>query len=756
MFRAIKIKVKSIAALFILGIGAIACSKPELGADKIDSNTFVALHLSEYETAGETVAGENDLQDFRACLFENGHMTKIYGNPTDGADGYGFRLDRNAGTLYVVTNASDMPELDALLNQGISEQEWLTMTAGTKAGTPIRFFSGSTTLSGEKQNSIRLSRNFARFDLHIRTVGKAQVERLTLEGSALRTSLFPGADIVSSDQGSVTICPDAPYTKDTPGVAFLYEHRNPEAMLRAEAIINGKRCELEAKLPEEIRRNHIYIITVTKDVADQEVQLTVEPWEKGDDLDLHPDLEKRIVIDPDRSDLPSEAQISDDGTKLILPHSQTEFCLSLDCDNELELIPITSRTFKIEPVAGQGLDGLNRFQIQKSLYAPGLAAEEIELRFRRKGLNNTYPEDRILIHLSANPVTIEGAISFDPESYAFDFGRYIDNELGRFTLPSDKELLVEFDSGEDPWIKLTPLEGENRTFRVIGGWRPNDPTANGRMQHATLVIRNAADGSARETYRITRRNYGLPVTWLHGVWWCKYNARGNSRSFDDQILSSSDPAAAAGKSVLDYLRDCTPEEFYDLWGWAYQGDSGIGMRVVEENGKIVMEGFSTDISSHINKLPARTLAPDGYELPSMEEFNRVFDATDYVWMMWSGSHLLHTPWEGHNKIVREQRRRNDIVIGDIQTPDLLYVGMSSPDYPSQEAITWYGPGAQWNADGIKHANHYNNILFGVYSPEGSGWYMAGNMSALYMQKNGAGNKDTRILRFKKSPVEYIY
>ena len=246
------------------------------------------------------------------------------------------------------------------------------------------------------------------------------------------------------------------------------------------------------------------------------------------------------------------------------------------------------------------------------------------------------------------------------------------------------------------------------------------------------------------------------MTWLHGVWWCKYNARGNSRSFDDQILSAADPAAAAGKSVLDYLRDCSPEEFYDLWGWAYQGDSGSGMRVVDLNGVLVMEGFSTGIPAHINKLPADALAPDGYEIPSMEEFNRIFDATDYVWVMWGGTHRLRNPWEGHSIVKREQRRRNDIVVGSVAATDLLYTAMSSPDFPQYEAVTWYGPGAQWNDDGIRHSNHYNNILFSVHSPDGSGWFFAGSMAGLYLRENGAGNNDTRILRFKKSPVEYIY
>ena len=346
-------------------------------------------------------------------------------------------------------------------------------------------------------------------------------------------------------------------------------------------------------------------------------------------------------------------------------------------------------------------------------------------------------------------------MTFNATTYAFDFGRYIDNELGRFTVPADKRVTVEFAADEDPWIRISPLDGNASVCRVVAGWKPNDPTANGRRQSATLVVSNT-DGSDREEYTVTRRNYGLPVTWFHGVWWCKYNARGNSRNFEDQILSSADPAAEAGQTVLDYLRDCSPEAFYDLWGWAYQGDSGIGMRVVDNNGTLVMDGFTTSVSAHINKLAPDALSPDGYELPSMEEFNRMFDATDYVWIMWSGSHALRNPWEGHSTVKREQRRRNDIRVGSVQTTDLLYTAMWSPDFPEYEAVTWYGPGAQWDAAGIKHAGHYNNMLFAVWSPEGSGWYMAGNMSALYLQKNGARNKDPRIPRFKKSPVEYIY
>ena len=749
---------KAIAVTFCVSLlGLSACSKPDSAPDAGGADVLVTVNLSDYEVSDGYEGDEPDLSDLRACLFENGRMTKVYDRIATGVDRYGFRLDRDAGTLYVLTHAADLVDLDGLCAAGVTETEWLSSMAATKEGVPVKFWSGKTSLSGSKEQTIQLSRGYARFDLRVRTEGTTEITTVTLVGMALHTKLFAESETVSAEHGNLTLCPDEPYTEDRQGVAYVYEYNNPEAVVQVEALIDDRPYILQAALPSDVRRNQIYIITLTKGKTDQTAQLTVEPWDDGGDIGIYPDWDGRITIDAELSDLPSGAVVSENGMELTLLHNQADFVLALECDNELEILPVEGNTVTVEPIdLTRGIAGRNLFHVRKSLYAPGMQSHDLVLRFRRKGLTDVYPEDVIQLHLEANPVALEGELHFDPETYTHDFGRYVDNELGRFVLPSDKELIVEFPEGEDAWVKLVPQDGESGVWRVLGGWRPNDPTADGRAQYAVLVVRNAADGSMREEYRIARRNYGLPVTWLHGVWWCKYNARGNSRDFEDQILSATDPAVAAGQSVLDYLRDCSAEEFYRLWGWAYQGDSGEGMRVVDQEGVLVMENFSTNVSAHINKLPADALAPEGYELPSMEEFNRLFDATDYVWMMWNGTHVLRAPWEGHSRIKREQRRRNDVTVGSVQATDLIYVGLSSPDFPEYEPVTWYGPGAQWNAGGIQHSNHYNNILFGVYSPEGSGWYMSGGMSALYMQKNGAGNRDTRILRFKKSPVEYIY
>lgn len=718
---------------------------------------YVTVRQSDYESEDNPTTDEDQAIELQACLFEAGRMVAIYDKPETTADGYGFRLDRETdGTFYVVTKASGMPNLKALLETGITEENWLATTVGTENGLPIRFFSGHTTIASTENPTVTLTRGVARFDMHLRVAGDAEIERLTITNAAQHTALFTDTSFTPTELGEITFDFPTPCTQDTPGVAYVYGQSGTKSVLRADAVINGKRFELEAEVPETIRPNHIYIITVRKDDIYQEAQLTVEPWEAGDDVELRPDFDGRITVDREASILPSEVTVSDDLSMVTLPYGATELTLALDCNNELELQPVTEYPLTIEPVTTRGVPGHNTYRISKPLYAPGMPADEVVLQFRRKGLDELYVEDQIHLHLSANPTQIEGEPSFDTESYSYDFGRYVDNELARLTLAEGKSLSVEFDTDEDPWVKIVPVEDVPRTYRVLGGWRPNDPSANGRIQSARLVITDDNNTSIREEYNISRRNYGLPVTWFHGVWWCKYNARGNSHNFEDQVLCSNDPAAAAGKSVFDYLTTCSPEEFYDLWGWVYQGGSGSGMRIVESEGRLVADGFSSSETVHINKLPADALAPDGYELPSMEEFNRMFDATDYVWVMWSGTHTLRNPWEGHSQVKREQRRRNDVTIGNVQAKDLLYMKMWSPDFTNYESVTWYGPAAQWNTDGILHSEHYNNILFSVYSPEGSGWYFSGAMNALYLQKNGAGTKDTRILRFKKSPVEYIY
>ena len=307
------------------------------------------------------------------------------------------------------------------------------------------------------------------------------------------------------------------------------------------------------------------------------------------------------------------------------------------------------------------------------------------------------------------------------------------------------------------WIKIDEVETSKSlgTYRVLAGWKPNDPKADGRVQSAIIVIENKSDGGDREEYTITRQNWGLPVTYLNGVWWCKYNAMGDSRKFEDQILSANDPAAKAGKTLYEYLGVCSAEEYLNLWKWQYMGDKTQGLEVVDDNGVAKLDGYFNN-TVHINKLDPKSIAPKGYELPSMEDYNNVLELIegDYIWLMWDGAHK--TGWNGGTTLQRRQKRRNDVSVGSVALPDLIYIGMYNASVSEYEPLVWYGSSSQWDNSGIKHG-HYNNMLFAVSNPEtGQGWYFNGSMQGLYATKNGAGANNTRIVRFKKSDVEYIY
>ena len=184
------------------------------------------------------------------------------------------------------------------------------------------------------------------------------------------------------------------------------------------------------------------------------------------------------------------------------------------------------------------------------------------------------------------------------------------------------------------------------------------------------------------------------------------------------------------------------------------GDKTQGLEVVDDNGVAKLAGYFNN-TVHINKLDPKSIAPNGYELPSMQDYNNVLESTgDYIWLMWDGSHS--TAWNGGTSLHRRQKRRNDVSVGSVALPDLIYISMYNASVSEHESLVWYGSSSQWNDSGINHG-HYNNMLFAVHNPEtGQGWYFNGSMGALHATKNGAGANNTRIVRFKKSDVEYIY
>lgn len=745
---------RHILGAIVLVISA-SCSKDKTEDILPDNSSYsvVKVSVSPYTVLGgdASVAGENDINELHACLFEDGIMTRIFTDLSPDSD---FKIDAKSGHLYMVANLPGTPSYGSVgtRNIGMTEEEWLNTKIVHTGGVNLNYFSGMVDLSNPDSGTLALTRGVSRIDVSIDTDESISVVGLVFTNVAQRSYLNSRPTLLSHVEAGVndvTVNFDSPLQESKNAVAYLCEQNSDDVTAVFTLLIDGKTVVKEVKMPSVLKRNTVYTIKIYKNYTDSDFMFEVVEWENGGDYGMAPNS-GRLSVDMDETTFPEGTVMDESSGNIILPYTTADFVLSVDCDDELEYIPTPGLPVEVERIEGGDYIGKNKFRVKKTFWRPGMEQVEWKMMFHRKGLSENYHDDYISFVLPENPVKLEGLINF-VDGNEFDFGRYIDNELGVLTVPSDKSVTVEYEEGEGQWIMLDENEGR---YRIVGGWRPNDETANGRVQKARLVIANKADGSAREEYTIARRNWGLPVTYLNGIWWCKYNAMGNSKDFADQVLSSDDPAAKAGKSVMDYLRDCTPEEFFRLWKWQYQGKSTQGMQVIDDNGIAKMEGYSPS-PVHINMLDAKAMSPDGYELPSVENFDRVFASTSgSVWLMWDGSH--NTAWNGKTNIQRRQRRRNDVTVGSVTLSNLIYIGMYNNAEIANGSLVWYGPGAQWNDSGIFHG-HYNNMLFAVANPTtGQGWFFSGSMDNLALSKNSAGPNDSRIVRFRKSDVEYIY
>lgn len=82
--------------------------------------------------------------------------------------------------------------------------------------------------------------------------------------------------------------------------------------------------------------------------------------------------------------------------------------------------------------------------------------------------------------------------------------------------------------------------------------------------------------------------------------------------------------------------------------------------------------------------------------------------------------------------------------------ELWTFSVQSVKNQGEEPLTFYGVGCQWDGSGVNR----NWFLLACYNPNVTGWLVKGSNASL--EHNGAGANNTRIVRFKKSDVEYIY
>lgn len=656
-----------------------------------------------------------------------------------------------AGNLYIVANEGD--KINPSVGEGMTEELWQNSSIDLDGlGKPLGFMIGKVAIENDVADySVVMKRGVARFDVTYAFPG-TDVKSITLKGMAGKSYLIEKTPLaIPADADKVDLMVDGEILtgEDQFGILYTYEQINPEATVE---VVMGDGTMHSAKLPEQILRNKVYTLQIGRDGSLHSIE--VGEWNREDDELVSPDRDSYITVNKDLSVLNGKATVFPDARGISISYLSGTFDIAVNCSEELVYVDGGNGLVEVTHINPEGvnLKERNVFRISKKLFAPNAPQKELKLQFRRKGLSEVYDEDCLAVVLEKNDDTLEGMLDFNNEDYGYDFERYIDGTLGTYTVGEGKTLSVDVPQS-NPWIRVVQ-SAENRNEYVIqAGWKPNDPEADGRVQTAKLIVTDR-NGNKQE-YTIKRRNFGLPVVYAAGIWWCKYNLRGTANDFEDQILASEDPVRDG--SLLDYLKDCSVEELNAVMGDQYQGGNIEGLPLVLSDGKFEYQGFKSGISVNINT-QGKQMAPPGYEMPSQNDFRRLVNSNDTKLGYQEAVYNNNLTGEDSFRLIYNHGNRS-VSVDEIGYGKVGFYDFCEEAYinDNNRHVVLYGWGHQWEAGTGKISA--DDFIFAVNNGSSTVWMMEGwfvDMRGNWFKTSVQNNVKTRTIRCKKSPVDYIY
>ena len=726
------------AGLFLLS----GCQKEKIRQDNAADGSLRISIISSGMNYGITTESETNIHTLDAYHFENGILSESFNSLQIDEKGV-CRLDikQKNGMLYFLANDANITSRANLTNNVTTLEEFLQLTATADEMTSKSLLmSGHTELDGENASlSVSLKRAVARIDLES-AFQDAEVNSITIRDIALTGLVNEGGD-----KSVLTNIEKTDLTKDFGEQPFKNKKESlyylPEQTANGHAVeilmaVNGGWHRLKTTLPP-LKRNTVYTLKVYGNGTNLNVEVLTDNWENGNSSESG--LTLKGLVDKENSQLSEGVTVNERGDTVFVPSWNSNFQLTLAAESgaqvsvlgEVEGVTVTpaSQSRSLSPIA--------EFNVSSRQKMPGSKSEYMYLDI----YNDQIQTGRVVLVFTPNPVQMSGLIEFDQNGEC-NFNRYVDGELANLILPEGKTATLKFAEEEAHWMKLAP-EGGN-TYRLLGGWKPNDPKADGREQAGELIITNE-DGSHPETYTIRRLNWGLPVVNINGTWWCKYNLRGNVKNFNDQILINSDPAKDS--SLADYLTSCSDDEFLYILGDQYQAGNPDGLKLTHNGASFYYEGYKSQ-TDNFGTLAPTVMAPDGYQIPDFDDYRFFTGSTNFNLGYFNPGAFNNGLGQRLNfKVVERNATFQGLQYGPITFYDFEYEGSH---------WTICGLGHQWDATSISKMM----ILLATYGNGGSTWMIEG-----YSNSEGRGNwfkyignnaQKTRTIRCIKTPVEYIY
>lgn len=715
------------------------------------------VRLKVAEMQGD-MSGDSRIDDVTLYLFRSGVLEEIIVPESAGQGNiFTFETGAKSGQIYVLANSAGLEAVSGLVPGSATVGEFLSMEASAEEMvSPAFLMTGRTGLEdiADTDAEVLMTRSAARLD--ILTEDKdVRVLGVTVSGLAEKGPVYPtGSAVAENDPSGVSVkdYSGAPLHNTREILLYMVPQEAGKVVAEVTAEFGGALHRFRSSLPETISRNTVYTLAVHGNGTGISVDVISGDWENGSVSGSGQSL--KGLVDVDGSDLPDGVRVSPGRDTVYVPYSGRDFVLSILAEPSAE-VSVEGSVRGVEVNAGQpslrSLEKVASVSVSSSLRLPGSREEKIYLDIHDGNVSS----GRVVLVFEANPVSVSGPVDFS-EDGTYDFGKYVDGELTVITVPAGKTLSLEFADGESAWMKAVEMESVSaeqvrqsgeRSYRILGGWKPNDPEADGRVQEGYVVI-SSEDGSEREAYTVRRRNWGLPVVKMGDTWWCRYNLRGNVREFSDQITCDKDPIA--GNELFDALGSMSEEELLALMGDQYQAGNPDGLPLSHDGTAFHYEGMKSS-AQNFGLLDPSAMAPDGYEIPDYDDY-AFFAASDNFNLGGIGERSF-TNMSGQRLDVRIAER-------DVNFLGHPYGVVAFYDFIADGAHwTLFGLGHQWDT---VHGNIARmNILLATYGDGGRTWVMEGYASEARPGQNwikfAANNTvKTRTIRCVKSPVEYIY
>lgn len=603
-----------IITLSLAMIQLISCREDsEVNAGMHQGSMKVTLSVSNPAGTEGGTAGTTTISKIAAYRFEEGVLAEMLeGVVPDAAGVCLMPLKKQAGMLYCLANVSEKVTTGRF-EPGVTQLDHFLLLAASDtemASHDHISLMGSQEISPNR-TMMPLKRTVARVDLST-PLNNVQVHRVKVSRIADRGYLYPQHNNAAPQgvQYKDSLFEFAqPLISTTHPLLYLCEQENTMLEFEIDVSSGGGLQRLRTRLPDKIVRNTVYTLKVCGSGSKLDVEVQSADWNYGTITES--DLEPTIQIDVEASSLPEGVNLNNTHDTVRISFRQNAFDLALSVD-EGRLVTINGTAQGVTTIVHPPTLGLKQtihVSVTKEAKLLGRPEETIFLDVSK---GDTYT-GRIVMIFESHPVRLTGQLNFKNTPLA-EFEDYIDGEIGVLTLPKGWSVSSSIDDPNEPWMKLMSAAENPQEMRILAGWRPNDPHADGHVQEAKLIL---SDGAHTEEYIIRRRNWGLPVVNIDGTWWCKYNLRGSSIDFTNQILPKDDSLMET--KLYEHLQNCPEDELLDLLGHQYQGGYPQGLPLAWDESGFYYEGMRNSVPGFFATADS-LMVPRGYRVPRNEDY----------------------------------------------------------------------------------------------------------------------------------------